>query len=176
MNMQWIQKLRGYAVIFLMSVFFPVLVFASSGLGNTISDTLITGKVKSDLAINAITSDQQISVTTNDGVVTLSGSTDSQTQATAAIQITQATDGVKSVNASQLRVRTSHQPYMDAYITAKVKIVLLIHGVSATVETENGVVYLSGFVKSSAQSQNAVQLARAVGGVVSVKSDLAVKS
>ena len=176
MKTQWIQKLRVGGLILLMSIFFPVLALASSTVGDVINDTVITAKVKSDLAINEITSNQNIGVETNNGMVTLTGTVDSQTQATAAIQITQATDGVKSVDAHQLHVKESHQYFTDTYITSKVKAILLLHGLNVNVETQNGVVYLDGFVKDSAQSQSAIQLARSTSGVTGVKSDIAVKS
>jgi len=176
MKTQWIQNLRVGGLVFLMSLFFPVLAFASTTIGHAIDDTVITAKVKSSFAINDITSNQNISVTTNNGVVTLSGTVDSQTQATAAIDITRQTEGVKSIDSQQLTVRESHQFFKDVYITAKVKAALLSHNLNVTVETQNGVVYLSGFVKDSTQSESAVQLAHAVEGVVSVKSDLAIKS
>jgi hyperosmotically inducible protein len=164
-----------YAVIFCVSMLFPVFATASSTVGDVINDTLITGKVKSSFVINEITAGQNIGVETNNGVVKLSGTVDSHTQVTAAMQIAQETDGVKSVDASRLRVRESRQPFTDTYITVKVKMIFLLHGVSAAVETENGVVYLSGFVKSSEQSEKALHLAGTVSGVVGVRSDLAVK-
>lgn len=67
----------------------------------------------------------------------------------------------------------------DSVITSKVKSAIL--GDSATkvaeisVETYKGVVQLSGFVSSQAAANRAVELARGVKGVVSVKNDMRVK-
>jgi osmotically-inducible protein OsmY len=66
----------------------------------------------------------------------------------------------------------------DASITAKVKTALLndpqIAGLKIDVDTTLGVVTMSGVVKSTAEEQRAVQLARNVDGVKDVKSTLQV--
>jgi len=66
----------------------------------------------------------------------------------------------------------------DATITAKVKTVLLndpqVGGMKIDVDTTLGVVTMSGTVKSPAEEQRAVLLARQVTGVRDVKSTLQV--
>ena len=66
----------------------------------------------------------------------------------------------------------------DATITAKVKTALLndpaVGGLRIDVDTFKGVVTLSGAVKSRDEEQQAVALARKVGGVIDVKSTLQV--
>lgn len=68
----------------------------------------------------------------------------------------------------------------DSALTAKVKTALLAEkGLKSTdisVETENGMVQLSGFVTSSAQIDQAVDVARHVKGVKDVKNDLRLKT
>jgi osmotically-inducible protein OsmY len=71
--------------------------------------------------------------------------------------------------------------YVDSSATtAKVKSTLLntqgLNSTSISVETYKGVVQLSGFVDSKAQSQLAEQTAASVPGVNKVKNDLVVKS
>lgn len=56
----------------------------------------------------------------------------------------------------------------DSVITAKVKTAI-------NVETFKGVVQLSGFVNSQADINKAVQVARGVAGVKSVKNDMRIK-
>lgn len=67
----------------------------------------------------------------------------------------------------------------DSVITTKVKAALVNEpGLSAAeinVETFKGVVQLSGFVSTRADMNHAVQVARRVGGVKSVKNDMRVK-
>lgn len=66
----------------------------------------------------------------------------------------------------------------DATITARVKTALLndaqVGGLKIDVDTTLAVVTMSGTVKSAAEEQRAVQLARSVPGVRDVKSTLQV--
>lgn len=67
----------------------------------------------------------------------------------------------------------------DTVITAKVKAALIedpmTKATEINVETFKGVVQLSGFVTSQAASDRAVELARGVAGVKSVKNDMRIK-
>jgi hyperosmotically inducible periplasmic protein len=67
----------------------------------------------------------------------------------------------------------------DSVITTKVKADLFkepeLSAMSIHVETEKGVVMLSGFVDSKADAEKAVRLARSVEGVTQVKSAIKVK-
>ena len=67
----------------------------------------------------------------------------------------------------------------DAWLTAKTKLSLLadeaVGGMAINVDTENGVVTLKGEVKSRAEKQKAVELARQVEGVKDVRDQLVVK-
>jgi len=66
----------------------------------------------------------------------------------------------------------------DATITARVKTALLndpqVGGMKIDVDTTQGVVTMSGIVKSQAEADRAVQLARQANGVKDVKSTLQV--
>ena len=78
------------------------------------------------------------------------------------------------------RTQSSTGEYLDdSMITSKVKAKLLddkeVSGLAVNVETFKGVVQLSGFVKSEAERQKAVQLARSVGGVKDIKDDIRLK-
>jgi len=67
----------------------------------------------------------------------------------------------------------------DTVITGKVKAAILneptLKSAEINVETFKGVVQLSGFVSSAANEATAVQVARNVGGVKSVKNDMRLK-
>ena len=67
----------------------------------------------------------------------------------------------------------------DSVITTKVKAAILaeptLKSAEINVETFKGVVQLSGFVSSSANITKAVEVARGVKGVTSVKNDMHVK-
>ena len=67
----------------------------------------------------------------------------------------------------------------DTVITTKVKAAIFneptLKSAEINVETFKGVVQLSGFVSSQADINKAVQIARSVEGVKSVKNDMRVK-
>ncbi len=67
----------------------------------------------------------------------------------------------------------------DSVITSKVKAVIFdepsLKSAEINVETFKGSVQLSGFVSSGANISKAVELARGVKGVTSVKNDMRVK-
>lgn len=78
------------------------------------------------------------------------------------------------------RTQSSTGEYLDdSVITSKVKAKLLedkeVSGLAVNVETFKGVVQLSGFAKTEAERQKAVQLARTVGGVKDIKNDIQLK-
>jgi hyperosmotically inducible protein len=67
----------------------------------------------------------------------------------------------------------------DTVITTKVKAAILneptLKVAEINVETYKGAVQLSGFVSSQTAASTAVQLARGIGGVKSVKDDMRLK-
>ena len=67
----------------------------------------------------------------------------------------------------------------DAVLTTKVKAAIFnepgLKSTEINVETYKGVVQLSGFVNSQADINKAVEVARSVKGVVSVKNNMRVK-
>ena len=67
----------------------------------------------------------------------------------------------------------------DSVITTKVKAAILnepdLKVAEINVETFKGAVQLSGFVSSQAAANKAVEVARRVGGVKSVKNDMRIK-
>jgi hyperosmotically inducible protein len=67
----------------------------------------------------------------------------------------------------------------DTVITSKIKAAILgestLKSAEINVETYKGIVQLSGFVSSQAAANKAVELARAVKGVSSVKNDMRIK-
>jgi osmotically-inducible protein OsmY len=67
----------------------------------------------------------------------------------------------------------------DTVITTKVKTALFnepsLKSAQINVETFKGVVQLTGFVSSQANIDRAVQVARGVGGVTSVRNDMRVR-
>ncbi|MFH1872733.1 MAG: BON domain-containing protein [Pseudomonadota bacterium] len=67
----------------------------------------------------------------------------------------------------------------DAVVTSKIKTAIFqdstLKATEINVETHQGIVQLSGFVKSRADINQAVRLTRGVKGVKSIKNDMVVK-
>lgn len=155
-----------------------------ASVGQTVDDAAITTKIKTELLADSMLSPFEIKVKTMNGVVMLSGKVDSDAEFEKAVTLAEATDGVKDVNADNLAVKDSKQLMSDTLITAKVKGLLLKNNITesnaasalnVSVETNNGIVYLTGTVENKQQAESAASLAKSVDGVISVKSDLKVK-
>lgn len=153
---------------------------AGNKVGSFMDDSTITAKVKAALVDNESIKSTDISVKTDKKVVTLSGFVQSQAQAEAAVAAAKAVEGVASVS-DKLHVRDSKESSLKGYAgdtatTSEVKAKLLADNIvpsrNVKVETTDGVVQLSGTVKSQAQSDRAESIAKAVEGVKSVKNDL----
>jgi hyperosmotically inducible protein len=160
----------------------------ADSLKSTVNDSVITAKIKSQLVANDDTKAASIKVETNNGIVKLTGVVDSEREAVAAIQTSESTVGVKGVDTDNLNIKNnaseSKQPVQDSYITAKVKGALLREkfgndenfSVSQiTVETQNGVVYLSGEAANKGQIHKVIEVAKSITGVHKVVSKLTVK-
>ncbi|MFY9317615.1 MAG: BON domain-containing protein [Burkholderiales bacterium] len=84
------------------------------------------------------------------------------------------------INAEAAHDRIVAGKYVDdSVLTARVKAALLqepeLKSLDVSVETQNGVVLLSGFVRDEGQRQKAMKAAVAVSGVASVKDALVVR-
>ncbi|MGF6188882.1 molecular chaperone OsmY [Serratia sp. 2723] len=146
-------------------------------------DSGITAKVKTALVDEKAIKSTDISVKTEKGVVTLSGFVATQAQAEQAVGVAGRVEGVKSVS-DKLHVKDEATQSVKSYAgdtatTSELKAKLLADDIvpsrNVKVETTDGVVQLSGEVKTQAQSDRAESIAKAIGGVKSVKNDLAVK-
>lgn len=97
-----------------------------------------------------------------------------------AASLAQTCEGVKSIdNQIQLADDGGVGGYAsDSWISTKVKSNLVtdfsLNGFSIGVETVNGIVYLSGVVRSEAQRDKAVEIARSISGVQKVVSAIQV--
>lgn len=150
---------------------------------NYMDDSGITAKVKSALVDDKAIKSTDISVETEKGVVTLSGFVATQAQAEKAVDVAGRVEGVKSVS-DKLHVKDEATQSVKSYAgdtatTSELKAKLLADDIvpsrNVKVETTDGVVQLSGEVKTQAQSDRAESIAKAIDGVKSVKNDLAVK-
>lgn len=176
-------KKLSNVVIFLL---FSCLLFCSAelyALQPKVSDASITGKIKANIAKDPALSAFKVNVRTKKGIVYLSGVVNSDTDASAFIELAEATSGVRDVESTELKIKDSQQPFTDTAITAKVKGTFIrekLFGKEVSpmisVETNNGVVYLSGNVNNQREVKNAIALAKTVNGVKRVESRLKIKS
>jgi hyperosmotically inducible protein len=147
-----------------------------------INDTWITAKTKIALAADGRVKGRQIEVETTQGVVMLRGKVDSDAAKHAAGDIAKKLDGVKTVKNDLEVVAPSKRELVeekDEAITARVKehFAKDAHLAKAdiAVQTNAGVVSLTGEVRDIMTSANASWTAWFVSGVKSVKNDLTVK-
>jgi hyperosmotically inducible protein len=148
---------------------------------NVVDDVAINTKILARYANDPLLNPFKITVSSSNGEVALSGQVDSDVQFERAIIIAESTNGVKGVNGKDLKVKSSDQPFTDTYITAKIKGSLLknemVNGDNYSawaihVETENGVVFLTGKVKDNDQKIKVITLVKAIEGVKNVQEDL----
>lgn len=148
-----------------------------------VDDTALTAQIKNKMAADPSLKHAEITVTTNNGVVVLTGTVDTNAQANSAVEIAQATPGVHDVDTTHLAVKGSTQPMTDMFITAKVKGKFIqeklfgdkdVAVMSISVETKDGIVFLTGTVDTQEQAENAVKIAKSVSDVKKVESSIKV--
>ena len=141
------------------------------------SDSWITSKAKIALFSDDRVKGRQVHVETKDGRVMLRGKVDSAEAKAAAAEVAKGVEGVKDVKNELQVVAPSHR----AEVTADDKVIAKNvqnklkndpQLKTAKVEVNNGVVSLTGEVKSIDASARASEVARSVAGVRSVKNDL----
>ncbi len=152
----------------------------------TLSDNEITNKVKMKISEDPMLrhSQMNVNINTDHQVVSFSGVVSSESEASTLVELAQSTVDVKDVNTTDLKVKDSKQPLSDTFLTAKVKGKFLkeklfgdkeVSAWTIKVETNNGVVYLTGTADNKEQVENAVKLAKAVSDVKQVKFRITVK-
>jgi hyperosmotically inducible protein len=151
--------------------------------GEVVDDSVLTAKVKTALIEDPVTKAGQIDVETYRGVVQLAGFVDSPEQKARAGEVARTVTGVQEVR-NDLRVGDADQSTVgqtidDGVITTQVKAKLVADSrtdaYKINVETQGGVVQLSGFVDSNDAKQTAGEVARSVSGVRSVDNDLEIR-
>jgi hyperosmotically inducible periplasmic protein len=182
------QKSKGFVsavmVVMTLSMVACASTSTSKSAGEQVDDTVTTASVKSALIGDPVTKAGQIDVEVYKGTVQLNGFVDTQASKDRASAVARQQKGVTAVH-NNLTVKTvqdrpSEQVADDGEITARVKSALTgdprtkAHQIN--IETNNGVVQLSGFVDTSEAKSTAEQLARAVEEVKSVDNELEVKN
>jgi hyperosmotically inducible protein len=118
-----------------------------------------------------------ITIQSKDGAVTLTGTVSEESHKSLAQETVAGLPGVKSVD-NRLEVKgTPPAKNSDAWISTKVKTMLLFHrNVSAMTEvnTTNGIVTLQGKATSQAQKDLTTEYAKDVEGVKDVKNEMTI--
>ncbi len=153
------------------------------------SDGWISMKIKSALLFNRNVSAVKTQVFVTDGMVTLKGQADSQAQKDLTGEYAKDVEGVKSVdNEMTIADGNTNKPDQDnqnmgnkiddASITAQVKMAFMMHHSTSAfktgVETNKGVVTLTGNATSGAAKDMATKVAQDVNGVISVVNNMAI--
>ena len=149
------------------------------------SDGWISLQVKYSLLYNRHVSGINTQVFVTDGIVTLKGEAGSQAQKDLAGEYAKDVKGVQDVKNEMTIAKipseskqTMGEKIDDASITAQVKAALLFHHSTSAfktgVETNNGVVTLSGKVSSGAGKDMVTKVAGDVNGVTSVVNNMTI--
>lgn len=160
----------------------PMPAAGKAGEKTPMKDSWLTAKTKIALAADSRVKGRQIEVETTAGRVMLRGKVDSDTAKRAAEGITAGLDGVKSVKNDLEVVAPSAREAVeekDEAITARVKDHIAkesaLNKADINVQTNAGVVSLTGEVSDLITSAQASWTTWQVPGVKSVKNDLKLK-
>jgi hyperosmotically inducible protein len=150
-------------------------------LAEQVDDSAVTAKVKAKIAADPEINPFNIDVDTQEGVVRLSGTVDDAATRREAVKLASQTDGVRRVvNEIEVGEKTVGETLDDAAITAKIKAKITADGdlnpFNIDVDTQNGVVTLSGVVKDESHRQQAIAIARGTDGVREVRNRLEIRT
>jgi hyperosmotically inducible periplasmic protein len=150
-----------------------------------VSDDTLSANVQRVIAADSTVAKLPVTIMTMNGIVSLSGQINTDQEASQLIEDASSVTGVRDVDASKLIVKDSTQPYADTVITAKIKGAFIreqlfgnktVPMMSITVETTNGIVYLTGTADSQKQADTAVSLAKGISGVKQVKTTVQINN
>lgn len=169
-----------------LAAFLGVFAMATMVAACGATDPGITTAVKAKFAVDDTVKAYQIDVTTENKVVSLTGAVDNPAAKTQAVSLARSTQGVTDV-VDNLTVTMKREPSLmdrmgnavsDAGITTEVKTKLLtdttVRGLKIDVDTQGGVVMLTGAVKNQAEKDQAILIARQVSGVKDVMDHLTI--
>jgi hyperosmotically inducible periplasmic protein len=146
--------------------------------GQQIGDAALTSTVKAKLAADSSVNPFNIDVDTTDGVVTLRGRVEDPEAKTEAERMARNTDGVRGVR-NLIEVGdgpSGGERVDDAALVAAVEGKLTadddVSAANIDVDVQDGVVTLSGTVRSAEARAEAERLAKSVEGVRSVRNEL----
>lgn len=148
-------------------------------MGSMVDDSTISSKVKMNLINASDVKARRIDVDVLNGVVTLTGLVESAAEIKKAEEIAFAVSGVKGVtNYLTVGSRTMGQALEDKIIVGKINSKLIVEpnmrSLNIDVDSNNGVVTLTGIVSNAEQKNRALEIAKATAGAVKVVDNLKV--
>ena len=169
--MKTISRLVVLMVAAVVMLMFSATVYASK------MDNSIESSAKNSYVFKTYLKGDDIKVQSKDGAVTLTGTVADSHHKSLAQETVASLLGVKNVD-NKLAVKdTAPAENSDAWLTAKVKTMLLFHrnvSVMTDVDTTNGIVTLKGKATSSAQLDLTTELVKDVDGVKGVKNEMTI--
>jgi hyperosmotically inducible protein len=139
-------------------------------------DDRIESSAKESYVFKSYLKDENIHIQSKEGAVTLTGMVSEEYQKSLAGDMMVNLPGVKSVDNNLGLTSETSAVYSDAWITTKVKSILLFHrnvnGIGTEVSVENGAVTLRGKASSTAQKDLTTEYAMDVEGVRNVINEI----
>ena len=164
-----------YRVVVMMMAVAALLMLSATVYAS--KDSRIESSAKKSYVFKTYLQADDIKIQSKDGAVTLTGTVSEESHKSLAQETVASLPGVKSVD-NRLEIKgTPPAKNSDAWITTKVKTVLLFHrNVSAVTEvnTTGGIVTLRGHAASGAEKDLTTEYAKDVEGVKDVKNEMAV--
>lgn len=150
-------------------------------VGDQMDDAALTAEVKGKLIADSDVNPFEIDVDTMDGVVTLRGRVNELENKTEAERLARETSGVRGVR-NLITVGEApgdRAPGSDAALVASIEGQLAADtdtsGLNIDVDVQDGVVTLSGVVRTAEARAEAERIARSTSGVKSVRNELRVQ-
>ena len=148
-------------------------------VGTMVDDTTISSRVKMNLINTPDVKARRIDVDVLDGVVTLTGLVESTAEIKKAEEVSLAVAGVKGVtNYLTVGSRTMGQALEDKIIVGKINSNLIVEpnmrSLNIDVDSNKGVVTLTGIVSNAEQKSRALEIAKVTAGVIKVVDNLKV--
>lgn len=150
--------------------------------GEQVDDAALTSKVKAKLTADPEVNPFNIDVDTDQGVVTLRGEVDDSETKAEAGKLARNTSGVRGlrnlieVGDGPMETVPGTDAALVTAITARLAADDDVAAANIDVDAQDGLVTLSGTVKTSAARQEAERIARSVDGVRSVRNELKVQT
>ena len=149
-------------------------------MNKTVSVSTIKGKFSSDKLLKG----ENIDVSVKNNNVHLKGKVKSDAHFERAVMLTNNVQGIRDIDTEELEVIDSKKPLTDTLTTAHAKSKIFQLGIfndedpdvwSISVETNNGVIYLTGSVDSDATKNKILTSLSEIDNVKGVKADLKIQ-